>query len=65
MLVKLNILCINIQCIQNYAKLDYYAWILPHFSLKQTVKITAMYTQLVQAKFNMGTPRLDNDCQSF
>jgi len=31
----------NIQCIWNYARFDNNAWILPNFSLRQTVKITA------------------------
>ena len=43
MSMKLNIVsivCINIQCIWNYAEFDNSAWVLPNFSLKQTVKVT-------------------------
>jgi len=50
MTVKLKILCvvyINIQLIWNYAEFENNAWILPNFSLKQTVKITATIISIV------------------
>jgi len=49
MSVKLNIccvVCINIQRIWNYAAFDNDAWILPHFSLKETVLVTIKQLKL-------------------
>jgi len=68
--VKLNIfciVCINIQRVWNYAEFETTDEFYSTFSQTNSESNNNgnWHKQLVQTKFNMGTPRLDNHRQSF